>query len=202
MNSGRIPPLVYGLLAMVGSIAALNVPRHASKLLAEPFSLSQYVFYTLFKSIIQTYSDSTNRPANTTVFSNLGLAPLSNPFHIPGCDISLYCGPSNPEKSYPRLLVENLMNEAFTKITTELAHGGDRPVPDRYLEFEKAGVELAIRTPGVIGATGQIWYSELEDMLRGFGFKLSREGTILTRCIYYWDGRYPPVMGGVHLKGW
>ena len=94
------------------------------------------------------------------------------------------------------------MNEAFTKINSKLEHGGDRPVLDRQLEFEQAGVELAIRTPGVIGARGQVWYSELEDMLRGFGMKLSREGTIMTRCIYYWDGQYPPLIGGVDLKGW
>ena len=158
--------------------------------------------HTLSKSVIRTHTNSTNRPANTTTFFNLGLQPIPNPFHIPNCDISLYCGPSNPEKRYPRLLVGTLMNEAFTKINTELEHGGDRPVSDRYLEFDKAGVELAIRTPGVVGALGQILYSELGDMLRGFGLKLSREGTIMTRCIYYWDGQYPPVMGGVDLKGW
>ena len=50
----------------------------------------------------------------------------------------------------------NLTNEAFTKIKEELEHASDRLVLDRHLEFEKAGVDFAIRTPGVIAAMGKV----------------------------------------------
>ena len=92
------------------------------------------------------------------------------------------------------------MNEAFTTINTELEHGRDRPVAGPRLQFEQAGLRLTIRTQGEVGAMGQVLYSELEDILRGFGLRLNQEGTILTLCIYYWDWQDPPLVGGVDLQ--
>ena len=74
------------------------------------------------------------------------------------------------------------MNGAIGEINDVLEHG-DRVV-ERTFEVTAAGVRLLVTSPGDQSPISRFYYSELEQLMQGFGLKLGREGMRRMQCDY------------------
>ena len=74
------------------------------------------------------------------------------------------------------------MNGALGEITGVLQYG-DRVV-ERTFEVKAGRVRLLVTSPGDQSPISRLYYTELRQLLEGFGFKLSTEGMKRTQCDY------------------
>ena len=74
------------------------------------------------------------------------------------------------------------MNGALGEVRGVLQYG-DRVV-ERTFEVKAGGVRLLVTSPGDQSPISRLYYTELEQLLQGFGLKLGTEGTKRTQCDY------------------
>ena len=74
------------------------------------------------------------------------------------------------------------MNGALGEIKGVLLYG-DRVV-ERTFEVKAGGIRLLVTIPGDQSPISRFYYSELEQLLQGFGWKIAREGMKRTQCDY------------------